>query len=251
MTSRPSRSRFHLPGLVGLVVLLAFVLCPMPPLHSARAQGGKPVVHVFLQLDAKSSVVEKTLQGRLSGLGITVFSRFRDFDEAGNAGKPDAVVSIPPVLESRGAKPSLQGMRGGKATEAYVLASVGQPLSGSLAGKTIGAVDLLSREGTQSFITGLLKSTEVKIKRVAKVEDLLPLLEFSAADGIVLPSSMLAKFMERTRLPVKTRELPGAQVGLPAVAVLNPAVRDAVVSAFQKLDGSTKSMLGIDEWSIR
>ncbi len=86
---------------------------------------------------------------------------------------------------------------------------------------------------------------------MAKIEDLLPLLEFSAADGVVLPNSMLAKFMERTRLPVKTRELPGARVGLPAVAVLNPAVRAVVVSAFQKLDGPTKSILGIDDWSTR
>jgi hypothetical protein len=209
------------------------------------------MLHVFLQLDAKSSVVEKTLQARLPGLGVTVFGRFRDFDDASTNNKPDAVLSIGPVLEARGTKPSLQGTRGGKPTEAYVLASVGQPLNGALTGKTIGAVDLLSRDGTQSFITGLLKATDVKIKRVAKVEDLLPLLEFSAADAIVLPSSMLAKFMERTRLPIKTRDLPGAQVGLPAVAVLNPAVRDQVVSAFQKLDGPTKKLLGIDDWSIR
>jgi hypothetical protein len=250
MKSRSSRNRHHVSSFLGVVLAAALAWLALPA-HRPRAQGGKPVVHVFLQLDAKSSVVEKTLQGKLSGLGITVFSRFRDFDDAGNTGKPDALLSIAPVLESRGAKPSLQGTRGGKATEAYVLASVGQPLSGSLSGKTIGAVDLLNRDGTQSFITGLLKTTDVKIKRVAKVEDLLPLLEFSAADGIVLPNSMLAKFMERTRLPVKTRELPSAQVGLPAVAVLNSALRDVVVGAFQKLDGTTKNMLGIDDWSIR
>lgn len=225
-------------------------LSAWPLAQQAQAQG-KPVVHVFLPLDAKSSVVEKTLQARLSGMGVTVFGRFRDFDDAAASSKPDAVLSVGPVLESRGSKPSLQGTRGGKATEAYVLASVGQPLAGALSGKTIGVVDLLSRDGTRSFVTGLLKASDVKIKPVAKVEDLLPLLEFSAADAIVLPSSMLAKFMERTRLPIKTRDLPGAQVGLPAVAVLNPAVRDQVVSAFQKLDGPTKSMLGVDDWSIR
>lgn len=233
-----------------LVVLAAGLLGTWPLAHEAQADGGKPILHVFLQLDAKSSVVEKLLQARLPGLGVTVFGRFRDFDDAA-AGKPDAVLTIAPVLESRGSKPLLQGMRGGKMTEAYVLASVGQPLAGTFSGKTIGAVDLLSREGTQSFIAGLLKAADVKVKRVAKLEDLLPLLEFSAADAIVLPSSMLAKFMERTRLPIKIRDLPGAQVGLPAVAVLNPAVRDQVVTAFQKLDGPTKSMLGIDDWSIR
>jgi len=60
---------------------------------------------------------------------------------------------------------------------------------------------------------------------------------------------MLGKFLERTRLVVKTRELP--QVGLAAVAVLNPAAREQVVAAVQKLDGPTKNTLGIDDWSVR
>jgi len=80
--------------------------------------------------------------------------------------------------------------------------------------------------------------------------DLLPLLEFSAADGIVLPSSMLGRLLERTRLVIKSKELPGGPVGLPAVAVLNPAARDVVVRSFQGLDVPTKRLLGVDTWSI-
>jgi hypothetical protein len=244
MNRSPSQNLLHLRG---LTLLLGALLSLSS--RGARAQGGRPVLHVFLQFDAKSSVVEKTLQASLPGLAVTVFGRFRDFEDAANATKPDAVLSIGPVLEARGAKPVLQGLRRGKATEPYLLASVGQPLSGSLAGKTIGVVDLLGREGMQAFITGLLKTTDVKIKRVAKVEDLLPLLEFSAADGILLRDAMVGEFLIRTRLPVKTRELPGAQVGLPAVAVLNQAVRAQVVGAFQKLDSPTKKLLSIDDWS--
>jgi hypothetical protein len=215
------------------------------------AQGAKPVVHVFLQLDTKSSVVEKTLQQHLPELGIVVFGRFRDFEEGLTNGRPDAVLSITLVLEQRGKMASLQGRRGGKSAEPYLLASVNQPLEGSLAGKTIGVVDLLGRDGTQTFLNGLLKATDIKIKRVAKIEDLLPLLEFSAADGIVLPSSMLDRLLERTRLVIKTKELRGGPVGLPAVAVLNPAVRDVVVRSFQELDAPTKRLLGIDSWSVQ
>jgi hypothetical protein len=215
------------------------------------AQGAKPAVHVFLQLDAKSSVVEKTLQQHLPQLGIVVFGRFRDFEEGLTTGRPDAVLSIRAVLEQRGKAPSLQGNRGGQSAEPYVLASVNQPLEGSLAGKTIGVVDLLGRDGTQTFLNGLLKATDVKIKRVAKIEDLLPLLEFSAADGIVLPRSMLSRLLERTRLVIKTKELPGGPVGLPAVAVLNPAVRDVIVRCFQELDAPSKRLLGIDSWSVQ
>jgi hypothetical protein len=212
------------------------------------AQNAKPVVHVFLQLDAKSSVIEKTLRQQLPELSVTVFGRLRDFEERLTAARPDAVLSIGPILQQHGQTATLQGYRGGKSVEPYVLAAVNQPLAGSLAGKTIGVVELLGREGTQTFVSGLLKEPSLKIKRVAKIEDLLSLLEFSAADGIVLPSSMLGMLLERTRLVIKTRELPGALVGLPAVAVLNPAAREIVVRSFQQLDAPTKHLLGIDSW---
>jgi len=214
------------------------------------ADGNRPVVHVFLQLDAKSSVVEKSLQEQLPDLAITVFGRYRDFEEGMTSGHPDAVVSITQVLTQRGKTPSLQGLRGGKNNEPYVLASVNQPLEGSLAGKTIEVVDLLGRDGTQTFLSSLLKEKDLKIKRVAKIEDLLPLLEFSAVDGIVLPSSMLARLIERTRLAIKTKDLSGAPVGLSAVAVLSPTARDVVVKSFQKLDAPTRHLLGIDSWSV-
>ena len=250
MANFDSRRR-HLPRAVTWALAGLGLVCLWKPLRPAAAQASKPIVHVFLQLDAKSSVVEKTLQQQLPDLGVIVFGRFRDFEESLTSGHPDAVLSIAPVLAGRGATASLQGQRAGKSTELYVLASVNQPLAGSLAGKTIGVVDLLGRDGTQAFLSGLLKTTDIKIKRVAKIEDLLPLLEFSAVDGVVLPSSMLARLLERTRLSIKTRELAGAPVGLSAVAVLNPAVRDAVVKSFQKLDTPTKRLLGIDSWSVQ
>jgi hypothetical protein len=250
MTHSYSR-RQQLPRTIAwLVVGLGLAYQGQPP-QPALAQGSKPVVHVFLQLDAKSSAVEKTLQQHLPELGIVVFGRFRDFEEGLSNGHPDAVLSITPVLEQRGKTALLQGQRGGRSAEPYVLASVNQPLNGSLAGKTIGVVDLLGRDGTQTFLNGLLKTTDIKIKRVAKIEDLLPLLEFSAADGIVLPSSMLGRLLERTRLVIKTKQLPGGPVGLPAVAVLNPSVRELVVRSFRDLDVPTKRLLGIDSWSVQ
>jgi len=249
MTTLHSHRR-HSPRLVAWLLLGLGLLQPYQPLQNAAAQAGKPVVHVFLQLDAKSSVVEKALQDRLPELTVTVFGRFRDFEDGLTNGHPDAVVSITPVLLQRGKTPSLQGQRGGKSSEPYVLASVNQPLDGSLTGKTIGVVDLLGRDGTQTFLNGLLKATDIRIKRVAKIEDLLPLLEFSAADGIVLPSSMLARLLERTRLAIKTKDLAGAPVGLPAVAVLNASARDVVVKSFRKLDAPTKHLLGLDSWSV-
>ncbi|MES1171750.1 MAG: hypothetical protein ABUL77_00810 [Bacteroidota bacterium] len=222
-------------------------------LHAPRrsvADGAKPSIYVFLQLDAKASMVERTLQERLPKMTVTLFGRFRDFEEALTRARPDAILSITPVLVQRGATPVLQGKRGGSSSEPFVLASVNQPLAGSLAGKSIGIVDLFGREGTQTFLNDLLKTKDVKIKRVTKVEDLLALLDLSVADGIVLANSTLFQLSERTRLVLKSKDLPGAPVGLAALAVLNPTVRDVAIQSVKALDASTNRLLGVDSWSI-
>lgn len=209
------------------------------------------MVHVFLQLDAKSGALEKMLQQQLPGLALTVFSRYRDLEDASATARPDALVAITPVLQQRGQKPVLQGMRGGRDMEPYMLVWVGTALDGPLSGKTIGAMDVMGRDGTQAFVAGLLKVNDVKVKRVTKTEDLLPLLEFSSADGILVPSSTLARLSERTRLAIKSREVPGGPVGLPALAVFNDAAKDAITKALAAIDGATKKILGIDAWSVR
>lgn len=218
---------------------------------AAPAVGGKPSVYVLLQIDAKLPDVEKMLSDHLPGLTVKMFATYRDFDSASTTGNPDAVLVIPPVLDARGKKPTLQGTREGKDTESYVLVSIDKPLDGPLAGKTIGMVDLLGRDGSQAFVAQLAKDKDFKVKRVAKVEDLVPLLEFSAAQALLVPSSMMASLAKHTRLALKTRELPEGHVGLPAVAVLNPAAKDAVVKAFNGLDPATKAVLGVDAWSLR
>ncbi|MGA7122452.1 MAG: hypothetical protein WBY94_20285 [Polyangiaceae bacterium] len=235
--------------LAGVALWVVFGLWSAPQ-RRAEAQA-KPLLYVFLQLDAKSSAVEKALQQHLPDVAVTVFGRFRDFEEVFDSARPDAVLCITPVLEYRGAPVTLQGKRGGEAVEPYVVASEGQPLDGSLAGKTIGIVDLMGRDGTQSFLNRLLKTNDVKMKRVSKIEDLLPLLEFSEANGVVLPSAAAARLAERTRLPIKTRDLPDGMVGLPAVSVVNPDVRATLVKSFQALDGETNHLLGIDSWSTQ
>jgi hypothetical protein len=229
-----------------LSLLLALVAAPV-----ISAQGNKPVVHVFLQVDAKSGALEKMLQQQLPALGVTVFSRCRDLEDASATAKPDALVAITPVLEQRGKKSVLQGTRGGKDLEPYLLVSVGKVLDDPLSGKTIGAVDVMGRDGTQAFVAGLVKANDIKVKRVAKTDDLLPLLEFSAADGILIPSSALARLTERTRLEIKSRDVPGGPVGLPGLAIFNEASKGAIIKAFSAMDAATKRVLGIDAWSAR
>jgi len=219
--------------------------------RAARIVGqGKPVVYVYVHTDAKSATLEKSLQQRLPELAVTVFGRYRDFEEALDARRPDAVVGSAALLAARNLQPTLQGRRGDKEWEPYVLLSSGT-LAGPLNGKVIGVVDLLGRSATQEFAAKLLKTPDIKLKRVTKMEDLLPLLQFAAADGVLVPSAIVKSLTERSRLPLQVRELPDARVGLIAVGVVNLAARDLLVRQFQALDAVTNAALGIERWRVR
>jgi hypothetical protein len=195
--------------------------------------------------------LEKALQDRLPSVGVTVFGRFRDFEEAMTSRRPDAVVAFGPLLATQNVPVALQGLRSDHDWEPYVLLSPGAALEGPLAGRTIGVVDLLGRDGTQEFVTKLLRTPDLKLKRVTKMEDLLPLLQFSAADAVLVPASAVKGVTERSRLPLKVRELPEARVSLPAVGVLNAKVRELVVKEIQGLDGETNKTLGVERWRAR
>jgi len=57
----------------------------------------------------------------------------------------------------------------------------------------------LGRDGTNAFVRGLVGSN-VKVERVAKVEDLLPLLQMQRADAVILPSRMFSEIKSTSSL---------------------------------------------------
>jgi hypothetical protein len=220
----------------------------MPQLRSAAADEARPNLYVYLHTDAKSANLESGLKEKLRALNVTVFGRFRDFEEAMTNSRPDALLGARALVNSQNLPLALQGMRGLHDWEPWALVSVGAPLAGPLGGKVIGVVDLLGRRGTQDFVADLLKTPDIKLKRVTKLEDLLPLLQFAAADAVLIPSSEVKAVTEHSQLSLQVRELPEGKVGLAAVGVLNPKVRDLIVKQIQALDPETNKVLGVDRW---
>jgi hypothetical protein len=228
-------------GLAALLVGGIFV--------SARiAAADRPTLYVFLHTDAKPTVLERTLQYKLPEIAVTVFGRFRDFEEALAAKPPDAVLALEPLLASRNLKAALNGVSNGDRSQRFVLLSAGAPLQGALGERTIGVVDLLGRKDTQTFVAKLLKAQHVRIKLVTRLEDLLSLLQFSAADAILVPASMVKPFSERSRLSLHVHDLPDASVGRASVAVLSPEPRALITRAIQRLDTMTNQMMDLDGW---
>jgi hypothetical protein len=137
--------------------LLVFLLA-LHPLAAAEAPDTRPLLYAYLHTQAKSAALQKALQDRLPGLSVTVFGRFRDFEEAMTARRPDAVIGLPVLLASRRVSVHLQGLRADREWEPYVLLATGAGADDPLGGKTIGVVDVLGRDGTQELVGKLVKA---------------------------------------------------------------------------------------------
>jgi hypothetical protein len=231
-------------GFCGLLAAV-FLLPGIGPAHA----DDRPRVYFLVHTDTKSAILEKALQDKLPKLSVIVFGRFRDFQDALAARRPDAIVALHPVLTSFKVPVVLQGLRADQDWEPYVVLSThSETIDGPLEGKVIGVIDILGRNDTQAFVNKLVGTEHLKLKRVTKVEDLLPLLQFSAADGVLVPGTAVKSVAERSHLPLLVREFDDAKVGLIALGVLNRWARDVTVKQIQSLNQESNRALGIDRW---
>jgi len=179
---------------------------------------------------------------------VLVVSRHRDFtDEVGR--HPDAALAVQPVLRDQGWASELTGTRGGSDSEPYVLLSIGAGVDlEHTALLVLGAVDLMGRERTGSFVTRLLGGTGPQsIKYVIKTEDLLPLLQFQSVNAVVLSERDATRMKGISKLDLRVTPL-APRVGLAAVAFITPRGRNTIKTAIHGLSAETMSKLGVDAW---
>jgi hypothetical protein len=222
---------------------LALLAIPTVPVEAQVDSAGS--LHVYVPLDVPARALEKMLTASLPGVAITVFGRYKDFENAIERDHPDAVISLRPVIEYRKLAAVLQAFAGDKASDTYVTMSVGD--IGGLTGKSVGAVDLMGRKETTSFFAQRLGMPDLKLTLVTKTEDLLPLLQFQTAQAVVLPQRSVAVLRKKSSLDLRTNGLPSIEIGLPALAVTSPrgaAIRDGV----RRLPKELNQMIGVDRW---
>ena len=147
-------------------------------------------LYVFVPTEVRTNKLQQKISAYCSGVDVTVFGRAKDFHKKVKAVPPTAILSLLPVVEHTLVfSPAIVGLRDGLSSESYVLVSVEKPIElERLNNKKIGVVDLLGRKPMRTFIEELLQ-TQVKLKRVTKTEDLLPLITFSSVDALFVSQS--------------------------------------------------------------
>jgi hypothetical protein len=198
---------------------------------------------VFLHVAVKQRAFQTELQSAMGGVVVTAVGRIADFDRALQDGQ-DAVLTLPVVLAARGLAPGLRGMHRGSPEERYALVAV-DTVPDPARVTAVGALDLLGRDGTNSFVQGLVGG-KPKVERVTKVEDLLPLLQMQRVEAIVLASRLFAELKAASRLNLAQREL-ATGVGLPAAAKVGAGAPE-VFAAVRRLPSELSGSLGVDEW---
>ena len=191
----------------------------------------------------KQRAFQSELSAALAGIEVTAVGRIGDFDRS-LQDSPDAVLSLPVVLAARGLSPSLRGRHQGAPDETYALVGVDSaPDPAKL--QTVGALDLLGRDGTDAFVTRVV-GAQAKVERVTKVEDLLPLLQMQRVDAILLAARLVSELKKASRMNLIPREL-AIKVELPAAAKLG-AGGPPILSALSHISASLSNAVGVDEW---
>jgi hypothetical protein len=208
----------------------------------ARADGG-PRLHAFVPTDMGVLSFQKLLARAMPGTQVVVFGRHRDF-ETGLAEGPDGVLTLEPILRAKQLRPAVVGSNTSGSTEPYALISVGQALEPASV-TSVGAVDILGRQGMKEFVANLLGATP-KIEPVTKVEDLLPLLQMASVDAVLAPERLVRSLQAKSKLDLRATRAPGA-VGLPALSVMT-AGGAVLARDVKRLGHEVSEEMGVTRW---
>jgi hypothetical protein len=212
---------------------------------STAAEG----LYVFFPSTERPHVLQKGISRLVPGLGVTAFGRYADFEDEVKSRPPEAILSLPEVIEAlEGYSVALGSKRNGDPGEPLFLLSLEKPpaLSG-LRDATIGVVDFLGRKGMKKYIAGLFQPPPA-IKTVAKVEDLLPLLTFRMVDAILVTAAQADYFREVSQQAFVKTSVPDAKTGTVCLAVRNGAAAPKAMKAMKAMDADLSRHLGGVQW---
>lgn len=226
---------------LSLIALITFSI-------NVWAQTSRSDVFVYVNTMVKASVLQKDLQSAIPGAQIRVFSRNTDFQKAVAEESPEVVIARKNLVQKVNMTPGLQGILNGQQSEVYVLLTVDKAVNvASLDGNSVGAVDEFGRRQTSSFVTEAL-GVKPTVKRTVKVEDLLALLQFSAADAIFLPRRFTPVLQKSSQLKLIETTVPNASMPLPAVGFASDAVKTHILPQIKNLSGEINQKIGVDSW---
>jgi len=203
---------------------------------------------VFLPSTAKTRTINDNLKKSFPGTDIVVFGRFKDFYKKVLESSPDAILTKTPLIKQfKSYNIKAKGMIDNQLTEQYWIISIDKKITqNNLPGKTIGVLDFLGRKKITEFVNSLLNTKNtIKIKRVTKTEDLLPMLTFKMADGILVTEKDINYFSSISNLNFKKTKIKGAKAEIISLATKESVSETQYINCLSKV---SPKLLGVDKW---
>jgi hypothetical protein len=190
--------------------------------------------------------IERSLAQSMHGIEVRAFGTVNELRTAMSTQMPDAIFGAPSAIQQAGFTPSMVGTtsaRGG-----YAIASFRPDITRDQLGSiTLGTVEESGKKATEQRVNQLIGG-KAKLRRVQKVDDLLPLLQFKMADAIVVRDAQLAQIKSRTKQTLHTISLTGPGETR-AVAFTDGGRRSVVERALLDLAPEARAQLGVEKWS--
>jgi hypothetical protein len=207
-------------------------------------------LYVFFPATIRPQAIQEKMTVAMKDVKVTVFGRYNDFTSKIMIEPPDAIITKPALIEQLGNYViSLNGRRQGKKKESYVLLSINDTLEvASITTETvIGVIDVLGRTGMKTF-AGQFFPVEPKLKRVTKVEDLLPLLSFNMAAGVLIEDVFVKYIKNTSQLQFNNTPLSGSKNGIIACGIKKDGSAENVVNSLKKNNADMVALFEIDSW---
>lgn len=211
------------------------------------ATAGK--LYVYYPATVRPQVMQQKLSLACPASEVMVFGRYEDFKAKVDADKPDVILTKTPLVSQfAGYSSASKAVAHGKTDEEFVLLSVDTPVDPASVNATtvIGVIDFLGRAGMSDFVKKFLP-VEPSLKRVTKVEDLLPLLTFKMAKAVIVSKDFVPFFKQTSQLKFVETPLPAVSSGIASIASKD-ASAGAIIKSVQGISQPAAIFPGVDSW---
>lgn len=229
----------------GKIALLLWVMT-----LAATACAEKYVVYIFYPtITTRCLDLQNQFIAQYPDWQVMAFVNYKDFKDEIRLQQPDIIISKPIVIDQCPGYTLLnQGQRDGASQEKLCFLSTGAGVdTNALAMQTIGVIDYLGKEGTTQLIAQFFPDAP-KIRRVLKVEDLLPMMLLDMVSAILIPENLVPFFKGISKKQFQIDCDRHIHMGIAAVAARQGVDAATVEKSIKGMNKNLLAQFGIDAW---
>lgn len=230
----------------GKIILLSMVLNLLTIKLSAQEK-----LYVFYPTTNHAQSIQEKMTNQMPGVIVTAFSRYNDFITKIKAEPADGVITKAVLVKEQlnDYEIILNGKRGENIEERYVILSTDKAFSlESVKNETvIGVIDILGRNGMKTFSKQFFP-IEPKLQRVSKVEDLLPMLSFNMAAGVLVEDVFVEYFKSTSQMKFTIISLPVLKNSSIVFATNKNKKAENILTILKENKKEISDLFFIDQW---